>query len=241
MTQPIWQQIRDALTREIAEGRVPRGERLPSEAALALRFGVNRHTVRRALGAMQDDGLVLARRGAGVFVMGSAVAYRLGPEVRFSRNLHAEGHTGSRDILRLETVGASRTEAQQLGLKPKAPVHVMESIGRIDGVPATHSHSVFPAEALPDLPQALSELKSVTAALTTCGITDYRRDWTRLTAERASGTTARHLLMPDGAPVMRAVSLNRTGDNRAVEFAHTWFCADRVELVVEGASFGSGR
>lgn len=237
MSRPVWQQIRDDLIREIAEGRFTAGARLPSEAALAIRFGVNRHTVRRALGAMQADGLVHARRGAGVFVMSSTVPYRIGPEVRFTRNLNATGHSGSRDILRLETVGASPTEASELGLTDGDRVHVMESVGRIDGVPATHGRSVFPAATLPDLSTALAELKSVTAALAACGVGDYRRAWTRLTAERVSGTTARHLLMQDGAPVMRAVSLNTDPDGAPVEFAHTWFCADRVELVIDAESF----
>ncbi|MEM7189778.1 MAG: GntR family transcriptional regulator, partial [Pseudomonadota bacterium] len=66
MAEPIWQQIRGTLTSEISEGRYPAGARLPSEAALAARFGVNRHTVRRALSDMSDAGLVHARRGAGV-------------------------------------------------------------------------------------------------------------------------------------------------------------------------------
>jgi DNA-binding GntR family transcriptional regulator len=62
--------LRDALAADIAAGRHAPGERLPSEAQLAQRFGVNRHTVRRALAALAEDGLVQARRGAGVFVTG---------------------------------------------------------------------------------------------------------------------------------------------------------------------------
>ncbi|WP_318828410.1 GntR family transcriptional regulator [Burkholderia cepacia] len=45
----IWKQIETILLSEIATGVIAPGERLLSEGALADRFHVNRHTVRRAL------------------------------------------------------------------------------------------------------------------------------------------------------------------------------------------------
>ncbi len=65
---PIWQVIAETLRAELADGRYAPGEKLPTEAQLAGRFGVNRHTVRRALSELGTEGLVWSRRGAGVFV-----------------------------------------------------------------------------------------------------------------------------------------------------------------------------
>ncbi|MGB7240747.1 MAG: GntR family transcriptional regulator, partial [Sulfitobacter sp.] len=59
----------------ILRGILRPGERLPSERDLAERFGVSRPSLRDAIGALQDDGLLAARPGAGVFVadvLGSA-------------------------------------------------------------------------------------------------------------------------------------------------------------------------
>ena len=67
---PIWRQIHDTLMDEIEAGTYPAGARLPTEAALARRFQVNRHTVRRAIAVLREAGLVHPRRGAGVFVTG---------------------------------------------------------------------------------------------------------------------------------------------------------------------------
>ena len=61
-----WRQIADALRDEIASGVLAAGERMPTEAELALRFGVNRHTLRRALAALAADGLVRADQGRGM-------------------------------------------------------------------------------------------------------------------------------------------------------------------------------
>jgi GntR family transcriptional regulator, phosphonate transport system regulatory protein len=233
---PVWRQIRETLGSEIG-GRYRPGDRLPSEAQLATRFGVNRHTVRRALAAMQAEGLIHARRGAGVFVTAAPVGYRLGVRTRFTRNLAEAGQTGSRRILRLETLPGTRAETQALGLAAGAMVHVLESVGLADGVPFTCTHGIFPADRLPGFPGRLRASGSITEALAACGVPDYRRASTRLAAERATGAIARHLALPEGAPVLRALSLNVDPQGRAVEHARTWFCSDRVEILVDEESF----
>ena len=54
----IWREIEEALSSDIAAGIYPAGGRLPVEADLADRFGVNRHTVRQALAALQERGAI---------------------------------------------------------------------------------------------------------------------------------------------------------------------------------------
>ncbi|MEM9062435.1 MAG: phosphonate metabolism transcriptional regulator PhnF [Pseudomonadota bacterium] len=233
MASPIWQQIQRTLHSEIADGRFTPGDKLPTEAALAQRFGVNRHTVRRALAELSDEGLVHARRGSGVFVRAAPVSYRVGRRSRFSQNLKAAGLSGAREILRLDTAQASRADAEALTLKKGDPIHILESVGLIDDAPALFGLSLFPAAGLDEFPDALRQTGSITAALQACGIGNYRRAWTRLTAERATGNTARHLRISEGAPIIRAKSLNLTDDARPIEYAHTSFCADRVELLIE--------
>ena len=51
---PLWTAIRDTLLKEIAQGHYAPGARLPTEAHLSERFGVNRHTVRRALAQLAE-------------------------------------------------------------------------------------------------------------------------------------------------------------------------------------------
>lgn len=231
-TQPIWQTIRDALTAEITRGSHAPGARLPTEAALAERFGVNRHTVRRALAAMQDSGLVVARRGSGVFVSHRPVPYRLGPNVSFTRNMAETGHDGARRILRLDTLPAAPEEAAQLELPPGAAVHVLENVALIDNVPSAHSRCFFPADRLPGFADAMRAHGSITAALRVDGVDAYTRAWTRVSAGRADGTIARHLQMVEGAPVLHTTALNRSAAGWPVEYANTAFCGDRVELLV---------
>src|SRR4051794_24143657 len=54
----LWRQIAGRLHGDIASGAHKPGERLPTEAELSAQFGVNRHTVRRALEELSRNGLV---------------------------------------------------------------------------------------------------------------------------------------------------------------------------------------
>lgn len=229
----VWVRIRAALEADLAAGRYRPGDRLPSETALATRFGVNRHTLRRALAALAEAGLVHARRGAGVFVTARPTDYRIGRRTRFRQNLIAAGQTPERRFLSLETRAADAGEAEALRLAPGAPVHVCEGLSLADGVPIALFHSVFCAARFPELKAALSETGSITAALERAGLQDYTRHSTRLSAERADAVRARHLRLPEGAPVLRTVALNVDGEGRPVEYGRSWFAGDRVQLIVE--------
>ncbi|TCP42431.1 phosphonate metabolism transcriptional regulator PhnF [Rhodovulum marinum] len=230
--QALWTAIAATLRGEIGTGRYRPGDKLPTEADLAQRFGVNRHTVRRALAALAEDGLTHARRGAGVFVAARPTDYPIGRRVRFHQNLRAAGQTPEKNLLLAETRAADPREAAALDLPPGAPVHVYEGVSLADGAPIALFRSVFPADRLPGLLKALTETRSVTAALARAGVADYTRASTRLTAKLASPTQALHLALREGAPILRTVAINVDAQGRPVEYGHTWFAGDRVSLVV---------
>ncbi len=230
---PVLTRIRTALEEDLAAGRYGPGDRLPSETALAARFGVNRHTLRRAVAALAEAGLVHPRRGAGVFVTARPTDYPIGRRTRFHRNLIAAGQTPERRFLTLETRSADAGEAAALALDPGAPVQVCEGLSLADGVPLAVFRSVFCARRFPDLLAALQETRSVTAALARAGVTDYTRRSTRLSAERADAVRARHLHLPEGAPLLRTVAVNVDAAGRPVEYGRSWFAGDRVQLIVE--------
>ncbi|MGZ2373494.1 DNA-binding FadR family transcriptional regulator [Sinorhizobium medicae] len=53
--------------REITEGRIAPGEKLPTENLLATTFGVSRSVVREAIAQLRNEGLVETRQGVGAF------------------------------------------------------------------------------------------------------------------------------------------------------------------------------
>lgn len=229
---PIWSSIADTLSAEIARGQYRPGDRLPTEAELAARFGVNRHTVRHALATLVQAGTLRTRRGAGTFVANRPTDYPLGRRVRFHQNVSDSGRTPARRLTLLETRAAAPHEAEALHLPPGAPVHVVEGLSLVDGQPLASFRSVFDAARFPDLLIHMAALSSVTAALAACGLSDYTRAQTRLTARLVSPLMALALELPEGAPVLRSVAINIDADGRPVEYGTTWFAGDRVTLTV---------
>ena len=233
---PIWKSIATTLTQEIAQGHYTPGQKLPTEAALSTRFGVNRHTVRHAVAAMAEGGLVRSRRGAGVFVTHTPTDYPIGRRVRFHQNLAAAGRAPAKQVLSLLTRAAGPRERAALQLEASAEVHVYEGLSLADGQPIALFRSVFPAARFSNLLSDLEHSKSVTAALSLAGVAEYLRSSTRLTAKSASATQALHLELREGAPILRTISLNSDLDGVPIEYGHTWFAGDRVTLTVNDAS-----
>lgn len=65
---PAYRLVADALERGILDGRLAPGTALPTEQALAERFGVNRSTVREAIRRIEQDGLLQRRAGRRLYV-----------------------------------------------------------------------------------------------------------------------------------------------------------------------------
>jgi len=61
-------QVASQLRAAILTKRLTPGERLPTQDALAERYGVARMTVQQALRSLRDDGLIVSRQGSGSYV-----------------------------------------------------------------------------------------------------------------------------------------------------------------------------
>ena len=231
---PIWQAIANALRGDLAEGRYAPGDKLPTEAALAERFGVNRHTVRHGIAALVDEGLIRTRRGAGAFVAATPTDYPIGRRVRFHENLIAAGRTPAKRQLHIEERAATEGEAKALDIAQGDPVCAYHGLSLADGQPIAVFESLFPLVRLPGVTEALQSTSSVTEALNAVGVRDYTRASTRLTAVRATATHALHLQMGEGDPLLRSSGVNVDDAGRPVEYGRTWFAGDRVTLTLEG-------
>ena len=63
--RPIWIQLSEQLTAQIASGMYQPGQRLPSVREFAADAGVNPNTMQRALADLEGKGLILTNRTAG--------------------------------------------------------------------------------------------------------------------------------------------------------------------------------
>jgi len=230
---PIWKAIANALRSDLVEGRYSPRDKLPTEAALADRFGVNRHTVRHGISVLVEEGLVRTRRGAGTFVAATPTDYPIGSRVRFHENLIAAGRRPERRVLALEERAATSGEAKALQIETGDPVCAYHGLSLADGQPIAVFESLFPLARLAGITAALKDTRSVTQALSAAGIDDYTRVSTRLTAVPASPTHALLLQVGEGDPLLRTTSVNQCKRGLPVEYGRTWFAGDRVTLTLE--------
>ena len=86
----VYKQIADHLRAAIAQGRLREGDQLPSEAQLMAHYGVARMTARNALRLLQDQGLITAEHGRGVYVRARPPVRRLASD-RFAQRHRKEG------------------------------------------------------------------------------------------------------------------------------------------------------
>jgi GntR family transcriptional regulator len=80
--RPVYLRLRDSIAAMILDGRVGDGDPLPSVRSLAAEHGANPLTVAKAYQTFQDEGLVVVKRGVGMFVAAGASEKLLAAERR---------------------------------------------------------------------------------------------------------------------------------------------------------------
>ena len=231
----VWKQIADTLSTEIRDRAFALTGRLPSETELAARFGVNRHTLRQAVSALQLDGLVRIEPGRGTFVQHELLDYTLSRRTRFSENLLRQGLLPSKQLLTAHAITAPLRVARELQLETGARVLMVEMLDEANGHPIALATAYYPAnrfDGLLDMLNALNKGSCTTDILRHFGVEDYVRAKSQITTQMPSDETARLLRQPATRPVMCVECLDVDMEGLPIKYGETVFCGDRVQLVV---------
>ena len=149
----VWRQIGESLADDIRNKLYLAGEQLPSEPELAAKFAVNRHTIRRAMGELEQSGLIRIEQGRGTFVQEHAIDYAIGKRTRFSENLRSQGVLGH-----LETLAARRcappTSPSTWACRATRALLRVHLAGKAENRPISASEHYFDESAFPISPNA---------------------------------------------------------------------------------------
>jgi GntR family phosphonate transport system transcriptional regulator len=228
----FWRQIARRLESDLRAGGHEAGTRLPTEAELAARFTVNRHTVRRAIADLAARGLVRVEQGRGTFLQDLVIDYPLRRRTSFSANLLAQDRAPTHEILEVIEVAADAEIARPLGLRRGARVVQSTSRGFADGVPVSYGRSWFPAGRFPALADRLRHESSISVVLASYGVADYRRATTRVLARLPSAEEALRLKQPASEPVLVTEAIDVDPEDRPIRYGATCFAGARVQLTV---------
>jgi len=227
----VWAAIEQVIAGEIAAGLYKPGEKLPSENALALRFAVNRHTVRQAMSHLARRGIVRIEHGRGTYVIESAIDYALGKRTRFTKNVGAVGLPAKHRVIRISETAAGPKLAEVFGIHPADLITLIVAAGEAGDRVLSVGEHYFPP-ALAGIGSAVERTGSISLALTEFGIADYERLHSVITARLPDARSAMLLGQAETRPVLCVEYVNVAPGGRPVEFGRTHFPGDRLQLTV---------
>jgi GntR family phosphonate transport system transcriptional regulator len=226
-----WKQIADRISRAIDAGEFDDTGMVPPETQLAEHFGVNRHTVRSAIAALAEDGLLRRVQGRGTLIeKRERLVYPVGRRTRFSEGLG--GQAGETDIRLLseEDCAATAAIATALGLTSGTMVVRLDTLSLADGVAVSLAAHYFNRERFAGIGRKLAGYHSITRALAAFGVDDYVRVSTEVTARMASADEAGRLTLNSNPIVLETVAVNADSAGNPIQYSRTLFAADRIAL-----------
>ncbi|MEN3794091.1 phosphonate metabolism transcriptional regulator PhnF [Fulvimarina sp. MAC3] len=230
----LWRRIADHLESDILTGRID--GMLEPESRLAARFAANRHTVRRALQALSQKGLVRAERGRGTFVEASQanrLSYPVGATTRFTETIGAAAKEPGGRLVASGRERASFDVSARLGCPVGEPLIKLEMLRVADEAPVLVSTIWCVERRFSGLVGGYAETGTISGALEKCGIPAYRRLRTAVTAESADPRDAERLRCAPHAPLLVTVSVDVDLSGEPILTARTRFAADRIELLFD--------
>ncbi len=216
---PLYQRLRDHLVEQIANNRWRPGEAIPTEAVLSAEYALSTGTVRKAVDALVNEGILERQQGRGTFVRRPQFQSSLFRFFRF------QGPSGERlvpesRILTVESVPAPSAVSEALGLAPEALVIRIVRTRLLDVQPLLAEEiwlprARFQALLAIDLSQQGPLLYPVYERV--CGQVVASAEET-LTAEAVNAVYARLLQVPLDSPVVVIERLARDYAGQPLEW-----------------------
>jgi GntR family transcriptional regulator len=197
------------------------GERIPSERELAAQLGVNRLTVRRAVGTLVQRGVLESNGTGGTRVAAPAMVrpvdlYR---SVGIDRVIVGRGGKPGNRLIHFQLAPASHVAAEMLRLEPGAETVVIRRVWTIDDKPFCVETSHLVGQLVPGLSaDDLVAGQSLYALLR--GRYGYEIKPTRRTIaiSYVGESEARQLGMKEGAPALALRVSVETSENQPIEY-----------------------
>lgn len=225
---PLYRQVIGLITRNLESGEWKPGESIPSEARLAVQFGVSQGTVRKAIDEMVADNLLIRRQGKGTFVATHADPLALFRFVRIAANEGALGELRSR-ALGCWRVKASVDVARALHLPTGAPVMMLRRIVDSGDSPAIFDEIYLPGAAFADLTLDMlqfDEISLYSLYESRFGVRVVRAD-ERVRATLADPVSAELLDVAEKSPLVLVERMTYTYGDKPVEWRRGVFSALR--------------
>lgn len=228
-TGPIYARIEADIRRQIGDGTLGLGSRLPAEQDLAEHYGVARMTVRQALGRLSAAGLVERRHGVGTFIASTKTERVSSRLLGFREDARAHGQVPSTRVLARDYQPLSAADATLLGVEAGTRALHVTRLRFIDGEAIGHNVVVI----LPPFAQQLEDIdwtaSFYTGAAERVGFEVSEVDQT-IESVNADVATADLLALPPGAALLRVVRVTYLSSGGRLGLTRSLYRGDRYFL-----------
>jgi GntR family transcriptional regulator len=225
--QPLYRQIKILITQSLVTGEWRPGELIPSEIELANRFSVSQGTVRKAIGELADQNLLVRQQGKGTFVASHSEERSQFPYLRITPD------RGMLDVLAATLIDCRKIKldgasARPLDLASGASAFLIARVLAMSGKKAVYEEIRLPATTFKGLTSATIDrhhclLYSMYESEFDVRILHVEE---QLKAALAEGPAARHLGVAEGAPLLTIERVAYTYADKPVELRRS-FCNTR--------------
>jgi GntR family transcriptional regulator len=224
---PLYYQLETILRRRIVQGEFSSQVPIPSEETLCREYDVSRITVRQALASLEEEGLIIRRRGKGTFVVEKAVSLDPPRFTGFMEDLISMGIKTTAKILDMGMIEAPTWIMEKLKLDPAAEVLRIEKIRLVEGTPFSYVVNYLPADIGIKIPKDKLSGKPLLMILeTNLGIMVDEADQT-VEATIADAHVAPLLGIRVGDPLLKVERTVYDGKGRPVECVSVLYRADK--------------
>ncbi|WP_079436529.1 GntR family transcriptional regulator [Zoogloea sp. LCSB751] len=226
---PLYRQISKALRLRILDGDWPAGTRLPSESELGAQFDASRITVRQAIGALQQEGLIYTRQGSGSFVSRPKAFQNVSRLQGFAEQMGSHGHEVRNRLLSLAEVVADARVAARLGVAEGATVIEIRRLRLLDREPVSVELTWLQRDLGLQVARADLEGRDIFVILENdCGVPLGQAELA-LDAVAADTELASRLNVARGAPLLRVERLTHDHAGRPVDYEFLYFRGDTFQ------------
>jgi GntR family transcriptional regulator len=229
---PQYIQIADNLINQIESGELAPGTRLPSERTLSELFDVNRLTLRRALGKLEAQGLIVRKHGKGNFIAEPKIERQTGRLVSFTNGMQRRGLSPGAKVINIEQRQVDAAIAKYLNVPILTLVHYVLRLRMINQEPVMLEQLWAPVNCFPELEQQDLNKRSVYEIMETeygISMTNAQRSLEPVIATKYE---AELLGIEEGTPLMLEQRLGFDQNANCVEFSKDLYRGDRFRFVM---------
>lgn len=228
---PRYVQLRRRLAKGVDDGLLAAGSSLPPEREIAVITGLSRVTVRKAIQALADDGIIIQKQGSGSFVATSApqIEQSLSRLTSFSEDMARRGMTSASIWLERGIFMPSPDEVLALALSQDASVSRIARLRTADGKPMAIERASLSTAMLPN---PLAVETSLYEVLGQSGLRPVRA-LQKISAINLQKADAALLEIEAGMAGLKIERTSYLADGRTVEFTQSIYRGDAYNFVAE--------